>query len=228
MAATLRPVMGWVFGLGLVVTGTSCIGPQSTESGTDPLGTLGQALSSVGGEIVDDTEIRYVDGAGVIGLGGLEIEMPILAELDYYVDDFNLTVPPSWPTLRIAELLSVVDPSTAPNIGVALFAQTRMVTDESSRRGLLDVSAEVGRHADSDVIHESETVASDGAVTCWTEVRFGSPRAGLPSSHYATVLFAGPGLASSIIWAPGGVFAEIPQVVGDLVESVCGARPDGL
>lgn len=76
--------------------------------------SLAEMLSSLGGPTVDDTEIRYTDGKGVVSVGGLQISMPILEDLDYYDrNGRNITVPPSWPTLDFVQLTSPADNFTA-------------------------------------------------------------------------------------------------------------------
>jgi len=95
---------------------------------------------------------------------------------------------------------------------------------------LVDDAYSIARLDEAEVIHESRTDNADTGVTCWAHVRLGRTREGFEPQHRAVVMFAGPDIASSglVIWAPGSGYDEIPTVVGDLVETVCGTRPDGL
>lgn len=189
------------------------------------------SLDDLDGETVAETDIEYRDGEGALMLGALAVEMPILRELDYYFDSEgrNVTVPPTWLTLDKMQLHSDQDPFGNPTIGLAVFGQTTMTTDDACRREVLDAYWTVARFTEAEVIHESETTHSETDVTCWTEVRFGQVRSGFDPEHQSVTLFGGPGVASSaiIMWAPAS-YTDIPRVTGDLVESVCGTRPDGL
>ena len=179
-------------------------------------------LASLGGPTVADPAIRH-DGASV-SIGGLELTCPLL--VDYEAGATNITVPPSWPTLVIAEL-DHRRMASAPTFGLAVFKQTMLVTSDDTRAPLVDHAFRVARHDHSPVMHASVTTSA--GVTCWMEMRHGKRRSGLGPSHRAVLLFAGPGIASSgvIVWAPPSV-ADVPAIAGALVESACGHRPQGL
>ena len=156
--------------------------------------------------------------------------MPILQELDYTTSEArNITVPPSWPTLSQAELVSDADPFANPTFGAAVLAQTTLVTEDDSREQLIESVFEISGLEDQEIVHDSATTDDEGGLTCWAHVRLGRPRPAVAPEHEAVVLFAGPEIASSglIITAPGS-FTDIPTVTGDLVESVCGTRPEGV
>lgn len=190
-----------------------------------PVESLFEVLDSVAGPTVADTEVVFVEGDDTITVGGLPVTLALLA--DYYEVD-NITVPPTWPTLDVVQLFRY-DVSSAAVFGLAVLAQTTLVTDESARAGLVEDGFAVARHQDSAVVHRSESTNPDSGVTCWVELRYGKRRAGFDPSHQAVLLFAGPGIASSgiIVWGPPS-FTGVPGIVGDLVEAVCASRPDGL
>jgi len=75
----------------------------------------------------------------------------------------------------------------------------------------------------------SEITNDDTGVSCWTEVRYGRNDPGFHDSFQSVVLFAGPEIASSgvIMWG-SSEYTEIAADTGELVEAVCGTRPDGL
>jgi hypothetical protein len=203
--------------------------PSGQVVEVDTLDELIAAAAGQAGEIVDDTEIRYVDGSDTISIGGLDVVWPLLGERRYSTAAGNFTVPPSWPTLDLVQLDSEGESFENPVIGVGVFAQTTLVSEPDSRQRMFDEAWRVARHTDSDVIHRSETVSLSTGVTCWAEIRHGQVGERPNPRHHAVVLIAGEGIASSgiVIWAASS-YTELPADTGALVEAVCGARPGGL
>lgn len=185
-------------------------------------GEIGEALDSAGGETVDDVEIVFAPGSDSLRVGGLDIA---LDGMNGYAEiGTDILLPPDWPTLSVVPLLHA-DPANHPDVTVAVFAQTTLVTEADSRSALFERFWSVSQADDGETLHAS-TTEGDG-VTCHAEVR---RRAGVAGDvEFALVLFAGPGLASSAL----GVFdaravPDAGDTVAAAVESACGTRPDGL
>lgn len=163
--------------------------------GKDPLSTLSEALDSAGGPVVAETDIVFVEGSDTVRVGGLDITLPLLTSY-YEPGGRNITVPPSWPVLNDTEIWEH-DAELMATIGLAVFKQTTLVTEDDSRERLVSDGFGVANHQDSEVVHQSVVTNPESGVTCWTEVRFGRTREFFDPSYQSVVLFAGPGIASS-------------------------------
>jgi hypothetical protein len=180
---------------------------------------MSDQLADVGGPTVPDTTIRYAGDA--VSLGGLTIASPAFG--DHYDRGTNITVPPSWPSLAVVQLVHRYATSAA-TFGLAVFKQTTLVTRPESRAVLVDHAFRIARHHESSVVRQSLRTDTASGVTCWTELRHGKRRAGLDPSHRAVLLFAGPGIASSgvIVWGPPS-FTGVPEIVDEIVASISAA-----
>lgn len=110
-------------------------------------------MDSVAGPTVADTGIMYLGGSDTVRVGGLSITHPML--VDHYDTGTNITVPPSWPTSAVVQLREDGTAGGA-TFGLAVFAQTTLVTDDEARTRLVDDGFRVAGHEDSEVVRESE------------------------------------------------------------------------
>ena len=189
-----------------------------------PDDSLAETLSTLGGDTVADVEITHQEGSTVFGVGGLPIDVAEFAGYAELSSDRHVFIPPAWPTLRRrSDVYSVDGVDSFPSISWAVFRQTELVTDDDARAGL---ARQLWTHleiVDDEVLHTS-AVSSDDGVTCRTEIRLDS-RFG---TYGGVIFFAGPGIASSAAVTVSNPEPDALRLHGDIVESACGTRPDGL
>ena len=105
--------------------------------------SLSDRLTLAGGPTVTDVGIR-VDGP-TLSVGGLTIAW--LELVDYHDRGTNITVPPTWPTLRVVQL-DHARATSAATFGVAVFKQTTLLDRADARGVLVDHAFRVARHQD--------------------------------------------------------------------------------
>lgn len=196
---------------------------------------LEATLSTLGGQTVDDLTATHHAGSDTLSVGGLEITWPRLASYVFF-DSESTYMPPAWVThTQLTGIDDRADGASA-NVDVAVFAQTDVVTDAELRDELFSEAFRLyafdgDGQLPSDVLHSSITTDDTGR-TCFTEIQT-VERLSLVTQQ-AVVLVAGPDIAASgyvihgIEDAEAGTTSDTTEMAAELVEAICGTRPEGL